>query len=66
MEMKQKQGEPERDAPRQDQAFKDNAEAQKAAEAGRDLLKRLSQKTEVKRKKGRWVECCGVRTWVED
>lgn len=65
MEQKQKQGDPAEAPRKQSDALTENKELLNAAERGKDLLKRLDQAAKPQ-KRGRWVNCCGVRVFVED
>jgi hypothetical protein len=63
MKQKQHEGDPNAPAPKPGQV-QDNTDAINAAAKGKDMLKRLEQAAKPKR--GRYVDCCGVRVWVED
>jgi len=62
--MKQKYHEDHNNGAKPSGDLSDNQAVKDTAVKGRDLLKKLDQKQ--KEKGGRWVYCCGVKTWVKD
>lgn len=60
---KQKQGNPTNKPT--DTSLTDDKSLRDAASKGNDIVKRLEEASAPKKKRGRWVECCGVREWVE-